>query len=40
VFGIRADRDELMVGGIGGNLKKDEMEVYSFDDNRAWLRLP
>ena len=37
VFGIRADRPEQgepPIGGIGGTLNKDEMEIQSFADIR------
>jgi 8-oxo-dGTP pyrophosphatase MutT (NUDIX family) len=37
VFGIRADRDVPMLGGIGGNLNKDEMEIHFFDDIRGCM---
>jgi 8-oxo-dGTP pyrophosphatase MutT (NUDIX family) len=40
VFGIRADRPEQgapPIGGIGGMLNKDEMEIYSFEDIRQFM---
>jgi 8-oxo-dGTP pyrophosphatase MutT (NUDIX family) len=40
VFGIRADRPEQgtpPIGGIGGTLNKDEMEIHSFADIRQCM---
>ena len=40
VFGIRADHPELgepPIGGIGGTLNKDEMEIHSFADIRQCM---
>ena len=37
VFGIRADRDEPMIGCVGGNLNKDEMEIHSFGNIRGCM---
>jgi 8-oxo-dGTP pyrophosphatase MutT (NUDIX family) len=40
VFGIRADRPEQgapPIGGIGGTLNKDEMEIHSFVDIRQCM---
>jgi hypothetical protein len=40
VFGMRADRPEQgepPIGGIGGTLNKDEMEIHSFPDIRRFM---
>lgn len=40
VFGMRADRPEQgepPIGGIGGTLNKDEMEIHSFTDIRLHM---
>ena len=40
MFGLRADRPELgapPIGGIGGTLNKDEMEIHTFEDIRRFM---